>query len=537
MRKCLCAGAVSALAMLVAACGGGSGQSSSAAGNRSAGSPKSYAELRWGMSVFPGPLEWKKNLFVQPASIDSLALQGLVEFNQSGKVVQSLARSVEHPNSTTYIYNLKAGVRFSDGMPLTVADVLYSLNRNISGKETIVKPYWEDVSSVTAHGAAAVEIKLKRPDVVWPEALAFTGTIIEKAAAERVGEKALGTPSGLPIGTGPWKIDSYRPEVSVTLSRNPYWSGPPQPASKITVSLFKQESAMALALRSGAIDGGSFASTPKLFTNIPGIRRLTAPGASTTFLAMNTTVPPFSDVHVRRAIAYATDVGGMIKALFPAGGAKEDVTVAPNTSFASLGSASEVNEVLNSLPKYDYDLAAAKRELAKSAYPHGFMMPLQVFAGEPLTLGIAEILAADLAKIGISAKVDELQPDENAGLLAGKTRAWVMNYSGIYPDAESTFSLMLPSSQIDPPGSGLNSARFRNAEVDKLMSEQREAVNPAQRRRLIGKLLDIAGAEVPYRAMFTPQEFIGLSDKYVFPTFSPWTILYTPWALNVKLAE
>src|ERR1700733_11877189 len=337
MRKYLCVGLVLLLAVGVAACGGsgGKGQESNSASSGGAGSSKQYAELRWGSTPFPGPINLNNNLWAQVGSIESLAVQSLVELEPDGKVKPGLASSIEHPNPTTYIYNFRHGVKFSDGTPLTVADVVFSLERNVIGKESEVKSFWEDVSSVSAHGSSAVVVKLKRPNAVWPSIMSVTSQIVEKAEAERVGEKALGTAGHLPIGTGPWKLDSFKPEVSVQLSRNPYWTGPPQPASKITISLFKDEASLALAMRSGSIDGTFNYLSPKLFASIPGAGQSTAPGTDLLMLEINTKRPPFNDVHVHRAISYATDVPAIIKALYP-GTATEDVTISPASLFADL---------------------------------------------------------------------------------------------------------------------------------------------------------------------------------------------------------
>ncbi len=534
MRKFVRVGVVLALAAAAAGCG--SSKSGGVAPNGGVGSSKSYAELRWGVLAFGNKLEWRKELNTTVASIEGLAVQGLLAFEPSGKLKLALASSVETPDSTTYVYRLRPGVRFSNGKPLTAADVVYSLDLNL-GKESAVKGYWEDVSSVSARGKSAVIVKLKRPNALWPEYLAMTDQIVDKAAAEKVGEKALGTPGGLPVGTGPWKIDSFTPEVGVQLSRNQYWTGPPQPAGKVDVSTFKTEAAEALALRSGAIDGAYLFATPKLFANIPGVRELTTPGVSLTFVELNMSKPPFDDVHVRRAIAYAADSRGMIKALFPAGYARPETTFASLASFANLGSPSEVEATLSTLPRYELDLTAAKRELAKSAYPHGFSTTLQVGSGQPVELGIAEVLVSDLARIGITVKLHQFLPSEYPNLFAGKFAMWQQNYGSPYPDPEAIFSLLLSPSQISPPGSGLNGAKFRNPEVTKLLLAQREELNPPRRLQLIGKLLRIAGAEAPYAVLLTPDEYTAISDRYVYPTFSPWTNFYGPFAMGVKLAH
>jgi peptide/nickel transport system substrate-binding protein len=536
MRKCLCAAVTLVLAIALAACGGSNGGSGTASAHEE-GSSKIYPELRWGTYAFGSKLEWRKELGVADASIEGLAVQGLEAFEPDGKLKPELASSIENPNPTTYVYHLKSGVKFSDGRPLTAADVVYSLNLNL-GKESAVKAYWEGVSSISSRGESTIVIKLKKPNVLWPEYLAITDQIVEKAAAESAGgEKVLGTENGLPVGTGPWKIESFTPEVGVKLSRNPYWTGPPQPAERIDISVFKTEAADALALRSGAIDGAYYFSTPKLFNKIPGARVLTAPGLSITFVEMNTSVPPFNNVHVRRALSYAADVAGMLKALFPAGFATEETTFAARAAFTNLGSPDQINAMLATLPKYNFDLAAAKRELAKSPFPHGFSTTLQVGAGEPLSLGVAEILASDLAKIGITVKLHQFMASEYANLFAGKYAIWLQNYNDAYPDPEAMFSLMLSPSQINPPGSGLNGSRYRNAEVAKLLIEQREALNPTTRSQLIGKLLKIAGSEAPYAILFSPDEYTALSDKFVYSTFSPWINLYGPFAMGVKLAR
>ena len=534
MRKHPCVAVGLVLAVALTGCGASKGSSTNAPSNGGgAGSSKPYAELRWGMPAFSGVLDWTRNIVAQ-VPIESLAVNNLMEFETNGKVKPGLASSVEHPNPTTYVYHLKA-VKFSDGKPMTAADVVFSLGRNIHAKEAWAKQLWEDVASISELNNSTVVVKLKQPSAVFQQIVALTGQVIEKSAAEAVSEKELGT-SGHPlIGTGPWKIDSYKPEVGVRLSRNRYWAGPQPPADNITVNLFKTEASLALALRSGAIVGASGYVAPKPFEAIPGIRQLTAPGATITLVSANTQSPPLSDVHVRRALAYASDAKGMIDALYPHGQAIEDPAMMPASLFAGLGSESEVKEVLDALPKYEFNLAKAKQELAKSAYPHGFSTEIEVEQVEEGSIASAEILSADLAKIGITAKVHEVPSADVAALMfGGKSKLEINNILALYPDPEGIMSTLLAPSQIKPPGSGFNSANYRNAEVDSLMSESLQTKDKAKRLQLIGKLLMIVGNEVPYWPLFTHALFGTLSERYVLPNFSYWTLYWSPWALGVK---
>ncbi len=535
MRKYVLAGVVLALTALVAACGGsGKGQSGSVASNGTTASSQTYPEFRWGETPFPGPIDWDDNLWGQVGQIEALVVQNLVTFEPNGKLKLGLASSVENPNPTTYIYHVRSGIKFSDGKLLTIADVAYSLTHDWTGKESVVKSFWEDVSSVSTRDNAVV-VKLKRPEAVWPEALAFSSQIVEKAQAEKIGEKAMGTPSGLLIGTGPWKFDSFTPESNVQLSRNPYWTGPQPPASKISIDLFKSQSSMALALRSGAIDGATDYESPRLFAGIPNTRPLGGTLEWTDYLAMGTTSPPLNDVHVRRAIAYATDTSGMVKALLPPGEAIPGKTMAPPPLFANFN-AKQVSEMYASLPKYEFNLAAAKQELAKSAYPHGFATEIQVLATASLLVSAAQILSADLAKIGITAKVHELQLDEARNLFGNKVKLSLNEFGSVYSDPDGLIGLLFSPKQTGL--GGLNTASYKNSEIDNtlLPEEQADVTDPTRRLQLVTKILGLVGTEVPYLPLFEHGSYATLSNKYVFP-FSIWTQTYAPWALDVKLAK
>jgi peptide/nickel transport system substrate-binding protein len=523
--------ALVATAALIAGCGGGS---KAASNTGSAGSSQTYAELRWGFPAFPGPIDYVKSGWIACASIQHLAVQNLVEFTPTGGVKPGLARAIEQPGPTTYVFKLRPGIKFSDGTPLTVADAVYSIEHDAKGKESVLAAYWEDMSSVSAKGDSIV-IKLKRPDATWLGLMAYSSQIFEKAGAEKVGEKALGTPGHQLIGTGPWKIDSFKPEASVALSRNPYWTGPKQPAEKISITIFKEESSTSLALRSGAIDGTFIVlATPKLFANIPGNHMLSAPGQTAMLLGMDTQLPPFNDVHVRRAIAYAIDAPAIANAIFP-GQSSALTTVAPPTLFSDLGSPSQVKELLAGIPQYKFNLAAAKRELAKSAYPHGFTAELQAQTAERSDVLFFEALVPYLAKIGIKANIREIHNDEVAGWLSKKITAAITETGAAFADPESIFLQFLPPSEISPAGSGANFARYANPEVDKLYKEQSEELDPAKRRTLLLKMLTLIHNEAAYVGLLTHTWVGSLSEKYVFPMFSWWSTL-TPWALDVKKA-
>jgi ABC-type transport system substrate-binding protein len=98
-------------------------------------------------------------------------------------------------------------------------------------------------------------------------------------------------------------------------------------------------------------------------------------------------------------------------------------------------------------------------------------------------------------------------------------------------------SCLLSPSQIGLASAGCNFANYNSAKVNKLESEERETVDQAKRLQLVKQLLQIVGTEEPYRPLYTHDAYVQLSNKYVFPGFSNWTLYSRPWALEVKLAK
>jgi peptide/nickel transport system substrate-binding protein len=538
MKKVVCA-IVGLLLVALAIAGCGSSKSKEGTKSSQIGSSKTYAELRWGMTPFPGALDYAKVGYGATGATESLAVQSLMEYEPDGKIKLGLASSAEQPSPTTYVYHLKS-VKFSDGTPLTAADAVFSLDRAVYGKESFTKSFYSDVASVSARGSATVVVKLKRPSVIFPDVVAAYGQIIEKAAAEKTSEKELGTPGHMVVGTGPWKIDSYTPESNTRFSRNPYWTGPKQPAERISIEYFKTEAPMALALRSGTLDGADVYFSPRTFANIPGVRQLVAQAPLVVMAEVNTKLAPFNDLHVRRAMAYATNSKGMIDALFHglpgAEYAIEDKSVVPEGLFVNLGSHSEIAQTIADLPKYGFNLAKAKEELAKSAYPHGFSTTIEIAQESAQEISDAQILAADLAKIGIKASVHEATHAEETAWLTGKNRFSFTEAGASFPDPIGLIEQRLGPGQIYPEGGGINDSNYRNSEFDKLLEESDEALNAHQRLQMIGKMLKIAGGEAPVWPLYSPGLFASLSEKYVM-SFSFWTAVSGPWALSVKPAS
>ena len=134
--------------------------------------------------------------------------------------------TVANPSPTIMVFTLRPGVEFWDGHPVTPADVVYSLDRQMNPKIGVIySAVFNRVNSITATSPTQVTITLKQPDY-WlaGELSSMPGIIIEKSLAEKAGNN-YGTPAGKIMCTGAYMFKSWTPGVGVVAVRNPhYWN-------------------------------------------------------------------------------------------------------------------------------------------------------------------------------------------------------------------------------------------------------------------------------------------------------------------------
>src|SRR5262249_15510908 len=155
----------------------------------------------------------------------SLMCESLLRQAPDGSVEPGLA-TVSNPSPTTMVFTLRPGVKFWDGHPVTSADVVYSLDRNIDPKlGGFYGLVFNPVESNAATSSTPVTITLKQPHYwLQGELASMPGIVIEKAFAQKQG-KNYGTPAGSIMCTGAYMFKSWNPGVGVVAVRNPhYWN-------------------------------------------------------------------------------------------------------------------------------------------------------------------------------------------------------------------------------------------------------------------------------------------------------------------------
>lgn len=213
----------------------------------------------------------------------------------------------------------------------------------------------------------------------------------------------------LPIGTGPYEVQSYLPGSSITLVRNPYYWGPKPYYSEIVFDIIPDAQTLFLALESGKVDGTFDVPTANLKTwlSVPSIHVIKYAADGFFGWTLDQTEFPFSNIHVREAIAYATNRAGIAAAIF-GGTANVAKTLDDPRTFQGILPGAEVAKLFAAIPAYSYNIAKAKAQLAQSPVPHGFTTTLNVPGPCQTCVEISEAEQASLAQIGITMKFNTM---------------------------------------------------------------------------------------------------------------------------------
>jgi peptide/nickel transport system substrate-binding protein len=330
-----------------------------------------------------------------------------------------LAESWQQVNDTTYVFKLRKGVRFHakapvNGRELTADDVRYTFERILTEKGSAAVSMYRSIAKVEATDRYTVKFTLKEPFAWFLDMLAnpMTGAIIARECVEKFGD--LKKPEAV-IGTGPWMLDAYKPNQSLTLVRNPTYFVAALPyIDRVDVVVDEDNASRTAAFLAGKFDLGwenpgtinrsdwvQIADTLK--TRRPGLKTAEFTSNVVSDVFMRTDKPPFNDPRVRQAVSLAIDRKGFIDATL------EGVGVVNGPMAAALADwALPIAELGEGGRYYRYDPAEAKRLLAAAGHPKGFQASV-CFAtyGSTQLVDQMQLVLKYLKDVGIDAKLDQ----------------------------------------------------------------------------------------------------------------------------------
>jgi peptide/nickel transport system substrate-binding protein len=316
------------------------------------------------------------------------------------------------------------------------------------------------------------------------------------------------------------------------MAANPNWWGGKVPIQRVDFTFYSNETSEALAFRAGEIDIDPSISALKTFASLSGAKLLTTPSCGNAFYVLNVTTPYWSDVHVRRAFAYALNRTDLIAAY--GGYAQPLYTLTPPPLLLSVAPQAQINTLMSSIPLYQYNLAKAKQEMAESAYPHGFTATV-LSINDNQSLDVSQVIAAEEARIGIKLQIKEMPVVPWQDLTSGPDakRATTLSGGGCFQPDPGTFGDFLGSVNLQT--GSWNQADYAPAAVNTLLAQGEATSSPAQRFSIYAKLYARLQDDEPYVGLYTLDEGAALSPKFTWPGYSEWT-QDGPFLLQLKPA-
>jgi peptide/nickel transport system substrate-binding protein len=324
-------------------------------------------------------------------------LEGLTKINVDGSVSPLLAESWKmDADGKAFTFKLRKGVKFSDGAPFDSAAVKFSFERAKDAKSTnkAKGAVFSNISHISTPDAHTVVLVLNNPDGNFLFRMGENTAVI-------LHPDSVATAATKPVGTGPYKIDNWAKGSAITLSR---WDGYRDAAAvklkKVTFRFINDASAQVAALLAGDIDGMPRFQSPQSLKQFQNDKRFVVELGSTAgkgIMTINNRKKPFDDVRVRRALSHAVDKKAFIDGVFEGLAKPIGSHMAPtDAGYVELSA------------QYPYDPEKAKALLKEA----GVQAPLNVtltLPPPPYARKGGEILAAQLAKVGINAKIENVE--------------------------------------------------------------------------------------------------------------------------------
>ncbi|WP_033295508.1 ABC transporter substrate-binding protein [Amycolatopsis jejuensis] len=535
-RKWAVAAAAAGL-LTTTACGGGGGGGGNDAGTKTvAGVDKDFDSFVWALQQLPASLDLAKDATVNTQQVISLVTEPLERVSNNGAFHPGLAAKVSQPDPQSIVYELKPGTQFSDGTPLTADDAAWSLQHVTDAKggaQTAGRV--KSIESVTATNPTTVTVKLKFPDPTARDNLAVISYVQSKKAAEAAGAK-LGTPAGLPVGSGPYVFKSSGPD-KIQLEGNTKYTGTKPKAKQVSFVPIKDDNTGQLAMRSGSIGGAQVTNVKQIaqWNNVSGAQTVQLPANVTSYLTLDTSKAPFNDIHARRAVAYSIDRKGVSKAVYGANGVVLQGLVPQTLLEGVAGSAEAAKSFLGTLPQYDLDKAKAKAELAQSATPGGFSVTIPYTTSSPWAEPTILNLQENMKELGVTITPKPESPEVWAKRIFAHDTPGIqsMQLIATIPDPNAVLPRVVGQAGIAAPG--LNLANWTTPQIENDVKTLTGSVDKSARWTATQSVLTQISQELPYVPLYAPNFVVALGKGFTFSEpVSQGDILDGTWILRVR---
>jgi len=480
-----------------------------------------------GLAWAPTSLDPNDHRERQSETVLRNVFDGLVTRDTRSGVHLELAEEMNWPDDRTLEIKLRRGVLFHDGTQMTADDVVFTFNRIIqeNGIEypaphtSLRRGLAGPLESIEKLDDFTVVMHLSSP---WPQAMQMLvhQQIVPQHYLEQVGTQGF---IQHPIGTGPFRFVSADPDLEeIVLERfDDYYGGAPDlppvgPAcvDRVIFRVIPDSLTRTAALRIDEVDVVQAVPLDVVdrLAQDPDVQVRTAPGTHPKWMEMNVNVPPFDDVHVRRALNYAVDKGRIIDQVYD------------GRAVALPGPLSPFNQFVNqTLEPYPYDLERALSLLAEAGWTDSNGDGVLDRDGQPFALAVdtldawrplAREVAAQLQEIGIQVDVRYWEYRAiRSRLLAGDRMAYLDGWGDSAFDPVGHFEAKWHKTVEGQPYGRGNFSGYDNERVNTLIRMGEETADPAERHRIYDEAQEIIYREAPAVFLILPEEIEAASVR------------------------
>ncbi|HPZ44367.1 MAG TPA: ABC transporter substrate-binding protein [Bacillota bacterium] len=431
----------------------------------------------------------------ESCKVISNIFEGLVRFKAgSTEVEPCLAESWKvSSDNMVWTFYLRKDVKFHDGTPFNAEAVRFSLERQMLSQDGSSLNYasftFGMVEQIKVIDPYTVSFILKYPYAPFLNnlAMAASAPIVSPTAATALGDAF----SENPVGTGPYRFVRWDKGKRIILKANSdYWGGPPE-CSTLVFKVVKNSRLRSLLIRFGLADiTDGITAADARYLEQKGCRVLRSNGLDLSYLGFYNDKEPFNNPALRRAVSLAIDRKQLTEKLYRGNAVEAGGPLPPGV----LGYDPESRP----LP---YDPAGSREILASQNLAGGLKITIITYTNQrPYNPAggqkLAEAIQADLAAVGIETEIKAYPWHEyKEALLKEEGNAFLYGWISDNGDPDNFLYTLLSSAQIE---SGLNTARYRNREVDLLLARAQQSADLALREQLYREATKIIIQDAPW---------------------------------------
>ena len=458
---------------------------------------------------------WSPNAFVESVFVNRVLFDGLTKPGKDLAPAPDLAASWEtSADGLAWTFKLRSDVKWSDGKQFTADDVAFTFNDVVLKKELAANGAgnFSAVKSVAVIDPTTVRFDLVRPFAALASYLAYNAGLLPKHTLSADPLKTASFNKGVPVSTGPFKVDKYTAGQSVSLVRNESYFGTKPYLDRVVFSVVPDPNTQIAQALSGdlsimLLDDKAAVDRVKSASNLVVASR---PLVQYYWLALNQTDTRFNDVKVRQAFVTAIDRQAIIKSVEQGFGSIANSAISPalkayyDPSLAS---------------RYPFDPAKAKALLAEAGWTPGadgiltkdgkpFRFTMDVGQKGPLE-PVNALIQQDLKKVGVQVDLNTMEWNSYIQKVVVRRDYTATVNWWVYPSDPDVF----PYYHSSAAGKGFNIPGVKDAKLDDILTRGQATSDVAKRKVVYQELQTYMADTLPYLFLWYPEEVDVLSSS------------------------